>query len=326
LARDLKGKGDMLLSVVVSFRNEETVIPELVRRVTDSVSKIDNAELEMIFVNDCSTDKSLEILTDLQKRHPITIVNMSRRFGVIPCIMAGLSYAKGDCAVNIEADLQDPPEIIPQMVLKYLAGADVVHTTRTHRDGESSLKMWITKMAYKTINYFSEISLPEDTGNYKLLSRRVVDKMLALPEQDPYFRGMSIWMGFRQDFVLFRREARFAGETQRGLLSGAPAREFFRGLTAFSAKPLYISFFLGLVTCAVALGLIVFAIVTKFLGIAAPGASSVLIAVAFFSGIVMMTNGVIGLYVAKIYNEVKARPQYIIESVAEHRAGAESGK
>jgi glycosyltransferase involved in cell wall biosynthesis len=307
----------MLVSVIVSFRNEEANISELVRRVSDAVNRIEAAKLEMIFVNDCSTDDSVRLLTELQNIYPITIINMSRRFGVIPCIMAGLKHAKGDCAINIEADLQDPPEIIPDMVQKWLAGAAVVHTTRTHRDGESAAKMWITKWAYKTINYFSEISLPENTGNYKLLSRRAIDKMLSMPEKDPYFRGMSVWLGFRQDFVLFRREPRFAGESQRGLLSGAPAREFFRGLTAFSAKPLYISFFLGLVTCLIAVAVVVYAIVAKIMGVSALGSSGILIAMAFFSGIVMMTNGVIGLYVAKIYYEVKGRPQYIIDNVIE---------
>jgi glycosyltransferase involved in cell wall biosynthesis len=310
----------MLVSIIISFRNEENNISELVKRIVNSVAslKVKNKsklKLEMIFVNDYSIDDSEFILKKLQKKYPIVIINMARRFGVIPCILAGLAHAKGDCAINIEADLQDPPEIIPQMLEKYLAGAEVVHTTRTKRDGESALKMAITKLAYKSINYFSEISLPENTGNFKLLSRRAIDTILSMPEQDPYFRGISVWIGFKQDFVYFVREPRFSGETQRGLLSGAPAREFVRGLTAFSSKPLFISFFLGLLISVLSLGLIFYALICKFLGIAVPGTAGIIILIAFFGGIILISNGINGLYIAKIYNEVKFRPKYIIDSI-----------
>jgi len=310
----------MLVSIIISFRNEENNISELVKRIVNSVAslKVKNKsklKLEMIFVNDHSIDDSEFILKKLQKKYPIVIINMARRFGVIPCILAGLAHAKGDCAINIEADLQDPPEIIPQMLEKYLAGAEVVHTTRTKRDGESALKMAITKLAYKSINYFSEISLPENTGNFKLLSRRAIDTILSMPEQDPYFRGISVWIGFKQDFVYFVREPRFSGETQRGLLSGAPAREFVRGLTAFSSKPLFISFFLGLLISLLSLGVIFYALICKFLGIAVPGTAGILILIAFFGGIILISNGINGLYIAKIYNEVKSRPKYIIDSI-----------
>ena len=310
----------MLVSVIISFRNEEKNIPELVKRINNSITTFKarnkpNINLEMIFVNDDSTDNSFQILKRLQKTYPIIIINMARRFGVIPCILAGLAHSKGDCAINIEADLQDPPEIIPEMLLKYLAGCEVVHTTRTKREGESAFKMAITKFAYKSINYFSEISLPENTGNFKLFSRRAIDTILNMPEQDPYFRGVSIWIGFKQDFVYFKREPRFAGETQRGLLSGAPAREFIRGLTAFSSKPLFISFFLGLIISLFSLGIIFYALVCKFLGIAVPGTAGIIVLVAFFGGIILISNGINGLYIAKIYNEVKSRPKYIIDNI-----------
>lgn len=310
----------MLVTVIISFRNEEKNIPELVKRISNSMANFkvrnkSNVKLEMIFVNDDSTDNSLQILKRLQKTYPIIIINMARRFGVIPCILAGLEHSKGDCAINIEADLQDPPEIIPLMLLKYLAGSEVVHTTRTKREGESPLKMAITKFAYKSINYFSEISLPENTGNFKLFSRRAIDTILNMPEQDPYFRGVSVWIGFKQDFVYFKREPRFAGETQRGLLSGAPAREFIRGLTAFSSKPLFISFFLGLFISLFALGVIFYAFICKILGIAVPGTAGIIILIAFFGGIILISNGINGLYIAKIYNEVKSRPKYIIDNI-----------
>jgi glycosyltransferase involved in cell wall biosynthesis len=307
----------MLLSFIFSFRNEEENIPELVRRVGLSVASIDDAHCEMIFVNDDSTDKSIELLKGLQASYPITIINMSRRFGVTPCILAGLAHAKGDAAVIMDSDLQDPPELVSEMVCKYRDGADVVHTTRTHRDGEGPIKMWATKKAYWIINYLSDITLPENTGEFKLLSARVVQEILGLKEYDPYMRGLSVWVGYKQDFVYYAREPRFRGETKFPLLSKAPVKEFIRGLTAYSATPLYISFFIGIGTSLFAAALAVWAIVTKFLGVSTPGTSGVLIAVAFFSGVVLMTSGIIGIYVAKIYYEVKGRPRYIISSIIE---------
>jgi polyisoprenyl-phosphate glycosyltransferase len=147
----------MLLSFVFSFRNEEDNIPELVRRASMAASSIEDLQYEMIFVNDDSTDKSLELLQKLQETYPIVIVNMSRRFGVTPCVLAGLAQAKGDAVVYMDADLQDPPELVPELVKRFRAGADVVHTTRTHRDGEGAIRMWTTKQAYRIINLFSDI-------------------------------------------------------------------------------------------------------------------------------------------------------------------------
>jgi glycosyltransferase involved in cell wall biosynthesis len=306
----------VLISFVFSFRNEQENIPELVRRVAAAATSIADAGYEMIFVNDDSTDHSLQLLTELQRQHPITIVSMSRRFGVTPCVLAGFAESRGDAVIYLDSDLQDPPELIPEMVQRFRGGAEVVHTTRTHRDGESAFKMWVTRRAYRTINYFADISLPENTGDFKLLSRKVVEHILALPEYDPYMRGLAIWVGFKQDFVLYRREARFGGRTKMPLLGKGPIKEFIRGLTAFSAAPLYVSFFLGLATSILAVVLILYALITKLAGVAAQGASSVLIAEALFGGVILMTNGVIGLYVARIYDEAKRRPKYIVKSIA----------
>ncbi|NCC03022.1 MAG: glycosyltransferase [Proteobacteria bacterium] len=312
----------MLLSIIFSFRNEESNIPELVRRVTQSVSSVQDVQLEMIFVNDDSTDRSLDVLKELQQSHPITIINMSRRFGVTPCVIAGFSRAKGDAVIYMDTDLQDPPELIPQMITKFKEGADVVHTTRSHREGENALKMWLTKKAYGVINLFSDIALPENTGDFKLLSRRVLNEILALSEYDPYMRGLSIWVGFKQDFVYYTREARFTGETHMPLFGKGPVREFLRGLTSFSAVPLYLSFFAGVVTSLISGLLIIYALLAKLFGVSYPGSTGVLIAVAFFSGIILMTNGVIGLYIARIYNEIKNRPRYIIRETIEPEIAA----
>lgn len=305
----------MFLSCVFSFRNEQENIPELLSRVASACEKIKDCTYEMIFVNDASTDQSLNLLIDFQKQYPITIITMSRRFGVTPCVLAGLELAKGDAVVYMDSDLQDPPELIPELVEKYRSGIDVVHTRRTHRDGEGALKMWATRWAYRIINYFSDIPLPENTGDFKLLSSKVVKKICQLKEYDPYMRGLSVWVGFRQGYVDYRRAPRFKGATKFPLFSRGPAREFIRGLTAYSAAPLLISFFVGMLTSVLSLFLIVWAILTKLLGVSAPGASGLLIATAFFGGVILMSNGVIGIYLSKIYYEVKGRPRYIVESI-----------
>lgn len=305
----------MLISYVFSFRNEAQNINELVSRVDKSTNILKDISYEMIFVNDKSTDNSLEILLDLQKKYPITIINMSRRFGVTPCIIAGLGYTKGEAIIYMDADLQDPPELVPKLIERYKNGADVVHTTRTKREGEGFFKLWLTKRAYKAINLFSDISLPENTGDFKLLSRKVVDHLLSLKEYDPYMRGLSIWVGFNQDFVFYTREARFAGKSKFPIFSTGPTKEFIRGLTAYSASPLYLSFFIGLFTSIISLGLIIYALISKFLGIASDGSTGILIAISFFSGVILMTNGILGIYLAKIYYEVKGRPRFIVDEV-----------
>jgi dolichol-phosphate mannosyltransferase len=305
----------VLISFVFSFRNEAANIPELVRRVSATAASLTDVQHEMIFVNDDSDDNSVELLVQLQRSHPITIITMSRRFGVTPCVFAGLAHARGEAVVYMDSDLQDPPEVVPEMVKKFIAGADVVHATRTHREGETAVKLYATKHAYRLINYFSDIHLPENTGDFKLLSAKVVREILQLKEYDPYMRGLSVWVGYRQEFVFYQRDKRFKGETKFPLASRGPASEFIRGLTAYSAAPLYISFVLGLAVSLFAVVLIVYAIITKLLGVAAPGSSGVLIALAFFAGAILMTNGLIGVYLARIYYEVKRRPRYIISSV-----------
>ncbi len=305
----------MLLSVVFSFRNEEGNIPELVSRVSEAILGIEGMNYEIIFVNDSSTDRSFEILSDLQNKYPITIINMSRKFGVMPCVLAGLKHTRGDIVVYMDSDLQDPPELIPELVKKHKNGAEVVHTTRTHREGENAFKMWITSKAYRVINYFSSIDLPVNTGEFKLLSRRAVDQILQLDEYDPYMRGLSVWIGFKQDYVLYSREKRHSGVTHYPIFGKGPAVEFIRGLTAYSTTPLYMSFFIGLFASFVAVMIILFAVVTKLIGISAAGASSTLIAIAFFGGLILMSNGVLGIYISKIYYETTGRPRYIIESI-----------
>ena len=306
-----------LLSVVFSFRNEEKNINELIKRVTTVLNKFNNWSYELIFVNDFSNDNSEKILMDLQKNYPITIVNLSRRFGIAPGILAGFASAKGDAVLYMDTDLQDPPEVIPDLISRFEKGADVVHTKRTKRLGENSLKMFVTGIAYRLINLMSNISLPIQVGDFKLLSRRAVDHINNLKEYNPYIRGLSVWIGFKQDFVEYVRQSRFSGQSKFSSLHPGPISQFIRGITSYSTGPLYLGIIIGLFAIFLSIILIIYAFYAKFSGIAIPGSSAIIISVAFFSGMILTTIGIMGLYVARIYEQIQGRPRYIIKNILE---------
>tara|TARA_B100000579_G_C22795266_1_gene836780 strand:- start:426 stop:1370 length:945 start_codon:yes stop_codon:yes gene_type:complete len=312
-----------LLSIVFSFRNEQSNLEELVKRTSESLKKLNNWNFELIFVNDDSTDSSEKTLIELQKNYPIKIVNMSRRFGVGPCVLAGLNLAKGDAVVYMDSDLQDPPEIIPQLVEKFEKGVDVVHTRRSKRLEENALKLLLTKLAYRLINMTSNIPLPLDSGDFKLLSRRAVTHVNELNEHNPYIRGLTVWVGFKQDFVNYERQGRFSGDSKFTFLSvkywyGATA-EFVRGITGYSTGPLFLGIFVGLFAILFSLVLIIYALYSKFIGTAIPGSSGIIIALAFFSGMILTTIGITGLYIARIYEQTQGRPRYIIKNILEKK-------
>ena len=306
----------MLLSLVFSFRNEQEVLPELIAQVREAVEPLE-IDHEMIFVNDDSTDGSLEVLLGYHQDDPrIKILNMSRRFGVSPCVMAGMRHARGDAVVYMDADLQDPPSLIPELVAKWRAGADVVHTTRTKRRGENALKMWLTRRAYRIINSMSEIDIPENTGDFKLLSRRAVDQLIRLREYDPFMRGLVRWVGFEQAQVFYERQARFAGKTHFSLFrSVGPIREFIRGVVSFSEVPLYIALVLGFLVSAGAFVYLIGIIITRlFFGMHRAGWPATMVTMLFLGGTILFTIGVLGLYVGRIHQDVKGRPPYIVAS------------
>lgn len=303
------------LSVIFSFYNEAPVLNELVSRTTNSIDIL-GCDYELIFVNDDSTDNSLEILLDLAEQDGrIKIVTMSRRFGVHPCVLAGLRYASGDAVVYMDADLQDPPEQIPAMVEKFRQGADVVNMTRSARNGESATKMWITRMAYKVINRLSDVPIPENTGDFKLISRRVVDHLMTFRETDPFMRGLVYWVGFRQDTIHYVRESRFAGVTHFSMFGSGPAKEFLRGITSFSVAPLYLSLFIGLLATLIAFGNIISILIMKLMGKNLPGWTAIMTSTLFMGGTIHICIGIIGIYVGKMYTESKQRPLYIVKDI-----------
>jgi polyisoprenyl-phosphate glycosyltransferase len=306
----------MLISVILSFRNESENLPELVRRL-EHVFAAEAVDYELIFINDASTDSSLELLLKARERNKsVKIINMSRRFGVTPCVLAGFEKARGDAVVYMDTDLQDPPELIPQMLQKWREGADIVHTTRTARKGENAFKMWVTRQAYKVINGLSDITILQNTGDFKLVSRRALNEILKLGEFDPFLRGLVAWVGFKQVQVFYERDPRFAGETKCSLWRTlSPHREFLRGITTFSTIPLYFALFLGLATAVLSF---VFFVAMVLVSLAASKGSGLfwppiqLGTSLLLGGIILFTVGILGIYVARIHRAAMGRPRYII--------------
>jgi dolichol-phosphate mannosyltransferase len=304
-----------LLSVVLSFRNEADVIPELIARLDAAITSAD-LDYELVFVNDDSTDRSLAVLEEHRARNPrIKILNMSRRFGVAPCVMAGFQYARGDAVVYMDTDLQDPPELIPTLVARWREGADVVYTVRTDRQGESRVKLAITRAAYQFIQRLSSIALPVEAGDFKLLSRRVIDELLRLGEQDLYMRGLVTWVGFRQVAVPYERQPRGAGITHFPLLgSMGPITTFVAGFTSFSHAPLVFFLLLGLLFGA-ASTLTLLGMILAWLVGSPPSAAAALVAIGVLCWATLLFGiGVLGLYLARIHREALGRPRYIVAS------------
>ena len=308
-----------LLSIVFSFRNEEGNIEPLVKRISTTMEKIENWKYELIFVNDDSTDKSEQILIDLQKSYPIKLINMSRNFGIDPCVLAGFRNSSGDAIIYLHADQQDPPEIIPDLIKKYEEGNEIVHTVRTKRKGEGKFRMFLTKIAYNVINTLSEINLPVQAGDYKLISKKALNEILKQKEFRPYVRGLSVWVGFKQDFIFYERDARGEGESKMPLLSAGPITDFINGVTSYSLKPLYLGIIFGFISIGISFLLIIYALYLKFNNLAIPGVTSIIIAVSFFSGIMLFTLGIIGIYLARIFEQTKGREQYVIKEIKDYK-------
>ena len=308
-----------LLSVVFSFRNEEGNIEPLVKRIASTMEKIENWKYELIFVNDDSTDKSEKILLDLQKNYPIKLINMSRNFGIDPCVLAGFRNSSGDAIIYLHTDQQDPPEIIPDLIKKHEEGNEIVHTVRTKRKGEGKFRMFLTKIAYKIIDTVSDINLPVQAGDYKLISKKALNEILKQKEFRPYVRGLSVWVGFKQDFVYYEREARGKGESKMPLLSAGPITDFINGVTSYSLKPLYVGIIFGLISMIISFLLIIYALYLKFNNLAIPGSTSIVISISFFSGIILFTLGILGIYLARIFEQTKGREQYVIKEIKDYK-------
>lgn len=310
-------------SIVFSFRNEEENIPELVNRTRAVFADLRSAGIveshEMIFVNDASTDGSQELLMELAVDHnDIRILKMSRNFGVFPCTFAGFQHASGDIVIYMDSDLQDPPEVIPKLIKKWSNGKniEVVHTVRTARDGESWFKLFTTRLGYWLLKSITNFDLPIEAGDFKLLTRRAVNHLIKFKEKMPYTRGLVCWVGFNQVSITYTRDPRFAGKTKfRTLGLGVITNFANSALISFSSAPLQISSIMGLFGCLTSSAIILHVIYLKLSGQSIPGWTAIMTAVLFIGSIQLLATGVLGLYIHSIYQEVKGRPNYIVEDM-----------
>lgn len=310
------------ISFVVPVRDEEEVLPELHRRL-DTVSRDIDGDCEFIFVDDGSADRSREVMSALRARdRRVKLLFLARNFGHQLAITAGLDFATGDAVVIMDADLQDPPEVVLEMIPLWREGYEVVQASRNRREGESRLKLWTAHHFYRVMHRLSDIDFPVDTGDFRLVDRRVADIVRGMREPDRYLRGMFAWVGFRQTSVTYDRDHRFAGRTK---ISWSNMISFaIDGILGFSVAPLRFVLGLGFVISLLSLVWGLVAIVVKLTGSVPPGGqgwASLTVLVTFLAGIQLIVLGMMGLYVARAYEQGKHRPLYLVASAEGLEAG-----
>jgi dolichol-phosphate mannosyltransferase len=303
---------DVLCSVVVPMYNEEEVLHETYRRLTE-VMKNSGVSYEIVFVNDGSRDKTYSMLNEIcDKDKRVKLLDFSRNFGHQIAITAGMDHSIGQCVVVIDGDLQDPPELIPEMIKKWKEGYDVVYGKRISRKGESFFKKLTATVFYRFLKSMTDVNIPVDTGDFRLIDRRVCEALKHVNEKNRYVRGLVSWLGFKQTAVEFEREERFAGETKYPLKK--MLKLAFDGITSFSYKPLKLATYLGTFISLASFLYLFFIIIQRifFPETLQPGWASILAVSLFFNGITLLMLGIIGEYVGRIYDEAKGRPLYLI--------------
>jgi dolichol-phosphate mannosyltransferase len=305
----------ILLSVIVPCLNEEQALRGTHARLSAALARLP-ANFEMVYVDDGSTDATPEVLRELQAfdKH-IRVVRFSRNFGHQMAITAGLEHAAGDAVVIIDADLQDPPETILNFYRKWEEGYDVVYGVRTERDGETAFKLWTAKLFYRCITRLSDTQIPLDTGDFRLMDRRVVNVLLGMPERDRFVRGMVSWLGFCQVAIPYHREARISGVTKFSFFK--MLRFAMDGIFSFSIVPLRVATWTGFITSFLAIFGIILVSLERFLGVQGlvKGWTSTMFAVLFIGGVQLICMGIIGEYIGRIYGESKHRPLYVVREI-----------
>lgn len=303
-----------LLSIVVPVYFEELVLNEMYDRLKKVLVQLESQyNHEIIFINDGSTDKSIDTLLQISAHDNIVkVLDFSRNFGHQIAVSAGLDYAKGAAAIVIDADLQDPPEVIVQMLEKWREGYQVVYGVRTKRKGENALKLLTAKIFYRILEKLSDTKLPLDAGDFRLVSREVIDALKSMPEGSRYIRGMVTWVGFKQCGVSYERDARYAGETKytlKKMLAFA-----IDGITSFSDKPLRLTMHFGLFVTFLAFLALAWIIINKAINPASgiQGWTSLISIVLFLGGVQLISIGILGEYVGRVFKETKRRPLYVI--------------
>ncbi len=310
-------------SIIAPIFNEAESLPELYRRV-GAVMDSTNEPWELVLIDDGSVDGSTDMILDLARRDSrVRPVIFARNFGHQIAVTAGLDYSRGDAVIIIDADLQDPPEVILDLIAKWREGFEVVFAVRAEREGESWFKLWTASLFYRMILRITDVKIPLDTGDFRLMDRKVVNVINSMRERHRFLRGMSAWVGFRQVGVPYRRAARFAGATKY------PFKKMFRlalnAITGFSYFPLQLATYLGFGAAVLSIVMIPVVIILRSLTeTELLGQASTLVAVLFLGGVQLISLGVLGEYLGRVYDEVRGRPLYIISQAPEEKPGNES--
>ena len=302
------------ISVIVPMYYEEEVAEECYKRLNNVLTNIDNYTHEIIFINDGSKDKTLDILIGIaNKDKTVKVISFSRNFGHQCAVTAGLQYVTGDAIVIIDADLQDPPELIPEMLKLWEDGYEVIYGKRKSRKGESRFKLLTASMFYRTLNALSDVDIPKDTGDFRLVDRKVVDVINSLPEHNKFLRGLFSWVGFKQTPYEYERKERFAGKTKYPLKKMLKLAQ--DGIFSFSTKPLRIVGTMGIISIAISIIVLIYAILSYIFNWnnLTAGWTSLMVTITFLSGMILISLWMIGEYIGRIYDETKKRPQYVIE-------------
>ena len=303
------------LSVIVPMYYEEEVAEECYKRIKKVLEGLsEKYEYEIVFINDGSKDKTLNILENIAKKNKnVKIISFSRNFGHQCAVTAGLKYITGDAIVIIDADLQDPPELIPEMLKLWEDGNDVIYGKRKSRAGESRFKLLTASMFYKTLNALSDVEIPKDTGDFRLVDRKVVEVINSLPEHNKFLRGLFSWVGFKQTPFEYERKERVAGKTKYPL--GKMLKLAQDGIFSFSTKPLRIVGTMGIISILISIIILVYSILSYFFNWndLTAGWTSMMVTMTFLGGMILISLWMIGEYVGRIYDETKRRPEFIIE-------------
>ncbi len=307
----MEGVSPVEYSFVIPIYNEEETLPELLRRLTTLLGQMDG-ECEVILVDDGSTDGGYEVMVSAHEADPrFKLLRLSRNFGHQIAVTAGLDAAAGNAVIVMDADLQDPPEVALDLAARWREGYDVVYAVREERHGDGPFKRATAKLFYRAFRRMSDVDVPLDVGDFRLVDRRALDAFSSMRETNRYVRGMFAWIGFRQVGVPFRREERFAGKTKYPF--GKMVKFATDGIVSFSAAPLRLALNVGFLVALLSFVLGAVFLVSKILGLySVPGLASIAVFVAFLGGIQLLLLGIVGEYIARIHDEVKGRPLYLV--------------
>ena len=302
------------VSVVIPMYNEEEVVKECYIRTKVVLNGLNDFEHEIIFVNDGSKDRTLELLKKISDEDKnVKIISFSRNFGHQAAVTAGLKYVTGDCCLIIDSDMQDPPELLVDMIRLWEQGNDVIYAKRKARKGESKFKLLTAKMFYRILNGLSDVEIPKDTGDFRLADRKVIDVINSMPEHNKFLRGLFSWVGFKQIPIEYERQERFAGKTKY------PLKKMLKlasdGIISFSTKPLKLIGGIGIISIFISIILLVYALVSYIFNLnnLASGWTSMMVAITFFAGVQLVSIWMMSEYIARIYDDTKKRPEYIID-------------